>query len=387
MRIERIKQAINLFEAIQRWYPSIELRKIGYQWGCSCPFHNEKTPSFFVSQDGSFFRCFGCDEKGDLFSFVMRYERLPFYEALQEIERRLGFEGSLSEAKWLASEWEKLRRKQEAEVAKASLETKAEEIEWPPNEPLFGSEETPELRYLLKRGVTLQQIESYDFRRGILGSWKSRVLLPIKEQGRLVGLQGRTILASEKIRYLTKGIAGRIIWGFDEALSFTRERAAWIKTKDCPLAEKQPWMGGTLVLVEGVFSALKVGPPACALLGNKITDTQRSKLVRAGVRSVIVCLDSDAWLPSKERTPREQGNLSRVAQTTRERTLNTEEGQCPVFRLCLRLLRVGISVRLAILLQGDPDEAGEATVWQAIRSSVALSNEKDALDFFAQLYR
>src|ERR1700752_4387868 len=61
-----------------------------------CPFHNEKTPSFTVSEDKGFFHCFGCGAHGDVVGFVMRSEGLPFPEAVERLAREAGLEVPVS---------------------------------------------------------------------------------------------------------------------------------------------------------------------------------------------------------------------------------------------------------------------------------------------------
>ena len=60
-------------------------------WAC-CPFHGEKTPSFHVLSDRQSYHCFGCGVHGDVFSFVMEYEKLPFFEAAKRIAGEVGME-------------------------------------------------------------------------------------------------------------------------------------------------------------------------------------------------------------------------------------------------------------------------------------------------------
>lgn len=65
-------------------------KKGGKYWAC-CPFHNEKTPSFVVSEDG-FFYCFGCKESGDVISFIMKYESCDFGQAIEILAKNAGME-------------------------------------------------------------------------------------------------------------------------------------------------------------------------------------------------------------------------------------------------------------------------------------------------------
>jgi len=56
-------------------------RRGGNFWAC-CPFHNEKTPSFSIKQDGQFFKCFGCGESGNVFTLLMKMENVDFLTAV-----------------------------------------------------------------------------------------------------------------------------------------------------------------------------------------------------------------------------------------------------------------------------------------------------------------
>ncbi|OAJ95344.1 DNA primase [Vibrio bivalvicida] len=70
----------------------VKLKKKGKNYGACCPFHNEKTPSFSVSQDKQFYHCFGCGVHGNAIDFMMEYERLDFVEAIEELASYLGLE-------------------------------------------------------------------------------------------------------------------------------------------------------------------------------------------------------------------------------------------------------------------------------------------------------
>jgi len=68
----------------------VRLRKFGNRYSGLCPFHNEKTPSFSIYAEHQFFKCFGCDAKGDVFNFVMMIEGLTFWEALRKLADQHG---------------------------------------------------------------------------------------------------------------------------------------------------------------------------------------------------------------------------------------------------------------------------------------------------------
>ena len=66
----------------------VKLIKRGREHSGLCPFHNEKSPSFTVSEDKGFYHCFGCGAHGDVIGFVMRSEGLSFPEAVERLVQR-----------------------------------------------------------------------------------------------------------------------------------------------------------------------------------------------------------------------------------------------------------------------------------------------------------
>ncbi|MGB8326592.1 MAG: DNA primase, partial [Steroidobacteraceae bacterium] len=70
----------------------VQLKKAGREWKACCPFHGEKTPSFWVSPEKQFYHCFGCGAHGTALGFLMEFDRLPFPDAVEELAGRLGLE-------------------------------------------------------------------------------------------------------------------------------------------------------------------------------------------------------------------------------------------------------------------------------------------------------
>ncbi len=85
--VQKIKDRLTITEVIGGY---IDLEKSGASLKARCPFHNEKTPSFFVSPDRGSFYCFGCGAKGDIFSFVQDFEKVDFVTALKMLADRAG---------------------------------------------------------------------------------------------------------------------------------------------------------------------------------------------------------------------------------------------------------------------------------------------------------
>lgn len=85
--VEEIKSKLSIQEVISQY---LRLEKMGAQYKARCPFHNEKTPSFYVSPARNSFHCFGCGESGDIFSFVQKIEHIEFKDALKILADRSG---------------------------------------------------------------------------------------------------------------------------------------------------------------------------------------------------------------------------------------------------------------------------------------------------------
>jgi len=85
--IDELIERTNIVEVIGLRVP---LKKAGREYRACCPFHNEKTPSFWVSPEKQFYHCFGCGAHGTALGFLIEHDRLPFPEAVEELAQSLG---------------------------------------------------------------------------------------------------------------------------------------------------------------------------------------------------------------------------------------------------------------------------------------------------------
>jgi DNA primase len=82
-----LKARVNLLDVVSR---VVTVRKVGARFRGLCPFHQEKTPSFYVNPDNGFYKCFGCGKAGDAITFVRETEGLTFIEAVETLAKRAG---------------------------------------------------------------------------------------------------------------------------------------------------------------------------------------------------------------------------------------------------------------------------------------------------------
>jgi DNA primase len=147
-QIEEIKNRLDIVDVISGY---MKLQKAGINYKAPCPFHGEKTPSFFVSPVRQIWHCFGCGKGGDIFKFVMEIESSDFKEALQTLAQKAGVVLKYEDTK------EQGEKKRLYDIIDSSVKFFQESL-------LKTDEGKQALDYLLKRGLLASTIE--DFRVG-----------------------------------------------------------------------------------------------------------------------------------------------------------------------------------------------------------------------------
>ena len=80
--LEELRARLTLAAVVGR---RVKLARAGREFKACCPFHNEKSPSFYVNDDKNFFHCFGCGAHGDVIGFTMKIDHLGFLEAVEKL--------------------------------------------------------------------------------------------------------------------------------------------------------------------------------------------------------------------------------------------------------------------------------------------------------------
>ena len=193
-------------------------KKGGNYWAC-CPFHNEKTASFSVSQNKQMYHCFGCGVSGNVYTFIMKYENYSFPEAVKVLADRVGVELPRMEY----SKEQKERENKRARLLEVNREA-AKFFYYQLRQPhgaigyqyLQKRELTDEtmhrfgLGYAGKNGAELVQylrqkgfedelikeagLANYSEKRGLLSQFWNRVMFPIQDiNNRVIGFGGRVM--------------------------------------------------------------------------------------------------------------------------------------------------------------------------------------------------
>lgn len=215
--ISKIKERLSVVDVISGY---LKVQKAGINFKAPCPFHNEKTPSFFISPERQMWKCFGCSKGGSIFDFIMEMEGVDFPEALRILAARAGielekFDSSVNNSKDRLYEiCESSARFFEKQLGHSSSGSRA--VEYLKNRGLENSAITkfrlgfaPKTwdalsGYLRNSGFTEKEIIDSGMvikreSEGIYDRFRSRVMFPISDiNGRVVGFTGRILEGDEK---------------------------------------------------------------------------------------------------------------------------------------------------------------------------------------------
>ena len=308
----------------------VPLKKAGKNYQACCPFHNEKSPSFTVSQDKQFYHCFGCGEHGNAISFLMEFDRLDFVDAIEELASHCGMEVVRDENN--ASPIEQKKQQQAYQQKQDDYELMLQVNRFYQQQLKQAEDKDVAVNYLKGRGLTGEVVkrfamgyisDAWDGMMKIFGGnaqvnqqlvylgmaiqgdknrpydrFRGRIMFPIRDKrGRVIGFGGR-VLGDEKPKYLNSPETriyhkGQELYGLYEAKQANKQLSR-------------------LVVVEGYMDVVALAQHgvdyAVASLGTSTTPEQLQTLFRT-VKEVICCYDGDragrdaAWRAMENALP------------------------------------------------------------------------------------
>jgi len=292
--IRELKSVVNIEDLIGEY---VKLERAGSRLRALCPFHSEKTPSFYVNPDSGLFHCFGCKASGDVISFVQRIENLEFGEAVKFLAEKYNIP-----LKYTNETYDKTEKDEIYEVLKEAQKFYRENLK--PNSKPYN--------YLLNRGINEETIEFLQLgfapESGILGYLSKKGFAPeiVEKAGLTVGrgtdrFRNRVMFPIFNLFEKVVGFGGRIIEKVDNAPKYLNSPAT-------PVFEKKSILYGLnftkdfvrkrdfIILVEGYMdfaSLFQNGVfEVAAALGTAFTD-RHAKLIRRFASKVYLSFDAD----------------------------------------------------------------------------------------------
>lgn len=284
---------------------TVKLQRAGREWKACCPFHKEKTPSFYVNDEKDFWHCFGCGVHGDAIRWLTDARGLPFMDAVKELADAAGMEVPAGDP----------RAREKAEKTASLHEVMDAAQRWFEAQ-LIGIEGAQARAYLNERGISERTRQRFGFgfapdsgsklrsalqrfgnaklmEAGLLISpdserepydrFRGRVTFPIRDRrGRVIAFSARILGAGEP-KYLNSPDTplfdkGRTLFNIDKAAAAARS-------------------AGRVVVVEGQMDVIALDQAgieeAVAPLGTAVTEAQLSLLWRMSP-CPVVCFDGDA---------------------------------------------------------------------------------------------
>jgi DNA primase len=299
--IQDLLNRLDIVDVIERYVP---LKKAGANYVACCPFHNEKSPSFTVSQSKQFYHCFGCGAHGTAIGFVMEHSGMGFVDAVEELAKSIG----LSVPREASQPGQVLQKaapdlydlmQTATRYYREQLKHSPRAIQYLKGRGLsgeiaarFGIGYAPEAWQNLEAAVANYQDKSL-VETGLVivneeggkryDRFRDRIMFPIVNQrGQIIGFGGRVLDKGEP-KYLNSPETplfekGRELYGLFQAQKAIRNE-------------------GLALVVEGYMDVGGRGPPrveyAVATLGTATTPYHIQKLLRMTDR-VVFCFDGDA---------------------------------------------------------------------------------------------
>jgi DNA primase len=366
--IQQLKDQTELESVVREQVPS--LTQSGSNCKGLCPFHNEKTPSFYVHPELGYYKCFGCGVHGDVITFVQEIERVDFKTAVEQLARRIGLEVPSFKGVESRTDGDQKKKGLLRELSTWAREFFTEQLCSHPRGHLAGD-------YLAQRGLTGSDIQTYRLgyapdsydallRAAETRNWTAETLAE-------AGLASRTDRGSyidrfrDRIMFPITDRLGQVVAFAGRTIESDDKKPKYINTAETPIFKKSELLyglaesresireSGEVILLEGYMDWIAMHrnglKNALAGMGTALTEGQARLIKHIGSRAILL-YDGD------------------------------EAGQKAMLRSSELLLKTGMDVRAAALpSEHDPDTYLSAEGSQAMRDLV--SSAPSTVDYFA----
>jgi len=301
---DTVKERVDIVQVISEH--GVVLKKSGRGLTGLCPFHSEKTPSFHVNLDTRSYKCFGCSESGDVFTFLEKVDGLTPAEALKTLAERAGVE--------LTSRRDPAEQEREKRLLAAN-----DTAHFYFRQALRGTDRGKEVaRYLGDRGILPETVEKFGLGyapdswdglvgylkkkgysdeevvaaglvgrsdRGLFDWFRDRLVVPIKDgRGRIIAFGGRAMRSDQRGKYVNS--QGTVLFNKSATLYALDAARTAIRKQNAA------------VIVEGYFDAIALHQAGfentVASMGTALTEDQYFVLDAMRIERAIVAFDGDA---------------------------------------------------------------------------------------------
>ncbi len=303
-QVQQVKDATDIIQVIGE---RIKLQRSGSSYKAPCPFHSEKTPSFFVSEQLQRYRCFGCGETGDALDFLQKYEAMSFAEALKYLADQAGIQ---------LAEFQKTNDDELRERLLAILNLAKEYYHYLLTVHSIGEQAR---KYLKERAISQESIQLFNLGYSMT-SWDGLVkylhhkkkfpLEEIEQTGLIIkGRGGRYYDRFRgRVMFPLKDHRGRVVGFSGRLLDKEAKEAKYINTPETKLYHKSKMLFGykellseikkkeAVIVVEGEFDVISSSQNhvnnIVAIKGSALTQEQ-VKLISRVAKKILLCLDAD----------------------------------------------------------------------------------------------
>ena len=293
-----IDDLLNRVDIVEIVDSRVPLKKKGKEYWACCPFHNEKSPSFSVSQNKQFYHCFGCQQSGNAIGFLMDYDHMEFVEAIESLAQSIGVEvpyeqgqAPRQQAPGLESLYDAMQHC--SDFYQAQLKQNPQAIDYLKQRGIDGqtakdyavgyapqgwSNLQGDRKLLIDGGMLIEKDNGQHYDR-----FRHRLMFPIRDRrGRTIAFGGRVINPEDNPKYLNSPETAIFHKGDEIYGLFELKRAV---TNIEQIYVTEGYMDVVALAQHGVKTAV-------ATLGTAINNAQIETLFRS-CKTLVFCFDGD----------------------------------------------------------------------------------------------